>query len=112
MSVAYGSGDLNRKVRFERRPVEQDTAGQLVAAWEHQFSAWARIEQLEGRELVMAQAINTEVTHRVVIRYRPRVDTAMRVVYRERVFNVLSVVDPETEHVWLHVLCSEGPNRG
>ena len=108
MTVSINSGDLNRRILVEWRPTVQGSAGTLESNWEPKFRAWARIDQLSGRELIAAQAIHAETTHRVTLRYRPGVDASMRVVYRDRQFNVLAALDPETAHVALHLYCSEG----
>jgi SPP1 family predicted phage head-tail adaptor len=107
--VSIRAGDLNRRVSFEERlGSKRDTAGQVADQWRHVVTCWAHIEQLSGNELVIAQAINTEITHKVTVRYRTNLTTAMRCVYGSRQFNVLSILDPETAHVALHVMCSEG----
>lgn len=108
MSVSLNSGDLNRRIRIEQRAVQRDTVGQLASPWDPVVTCWARIDQLSGRELVMAQAIHAETTHRIRIRYRPGITAAMRAVYGDRQFNVLGVTDPETAHVALDLFCSEG----
>lgn len=109
---AVRGGDFNRRVTIQQRGAAKDGFGQATQTWTDLLSCWARIEPLSGRELVMAQAQNAEVTHLVEIIYRPTITAAMRVVYQGRIFNVLSVIDPDMAHVSLELLCSEGINKG
>jgi SPP1 family predicted phage head-tail adaptor len=48
----------------------------------------------------------------VVIRYRSGVLPAMRVIYQGRVFDIQSVIDVDTQHRRLALMCSEGLNQG
>lgn len=110
---AVRAGDFNRRITIQQHSSSTpDGFGQASQTWSDLLSCWARIEPLSGRELVLAQAQNAEVTHLVEIFYRPTVTAAMRVVYQGRIFNVLSVIDPDMAHVSLELLCSEGLNKG
>jgi len=112
MAHALRSGELNRRITIQQRDSEQNTFGQQLLTWSDVLICWAGIEQMQGRELEMAQAINAETTHRVTIRYRAGITPAMRVLYQGRVLNVLSVLDIDTAHVALHLMCSGGLNQG
>lgn len=106
------SGDLNRRIAIQQRTTTPDGYGQQTTTWTDVITCWASIEPLNGRELVQAQAVQAETTHQVTILYRSSITAAMRVVYQGRVFNILSVIDPDTSHVALQLLCSEGLNQG
>lgn len=107
-TVQLAAGDLNRQVTVEQRAVTRDTFGQQTTTWTTFCNTWAKIEPLSGRELQLAQAINPETSHMVVIRYRPGVTTAMRVTYQGRHFNILGILDVEMAHVALELTCAEG----
>lgn len=112
MSHNLRAGDLNRRITIQQRSSTPDSYGQQSGAWTDVVTCWAGIEPLTGRELLAAQAVNTENTHQVKLRYRTGITAAMRVVYQGRLFNILSVIDPDTAHVALHLLCSEGLTQG
>ena len=110
--ITLRAGDMNRRITLQARDTAVDSHGQQATTWADVITCWASIEPLDGRELVTAKAINAEVSHRVVVRYRAGVTAAMRAVYQGRFFNILSVTDPDTAHVALHLLCSEGLTQG
>lgn len=112
MTATIDAGALNRRVLIQARSQTKDTVGQRDISWNNVARCWARIEQLQGRELETAQAINAEITHRVVIRYRSGITAAMRVVYQGRFLNIEAPLDIDTDHILLHLMCSEGLNRG
>lgn len=106
------TGDLNRRISIQSRSAALDTFGQRLTTWTDVLVCWAGIDQLVGRELVLGQAVHNEVTHKVTILYRSTVTPQMRVVYWGRNFNIQSVIDPNTAHEFLELMCSEGLNEG
>lgn len=106
------AGSLRRQVMLQTRSPSEDTFGQQTQTWGGDTPVYADIEPLSGRELMAAQAVNTEITHQVVIRYRIGVTPAMRALYQGRVFNILSVIDDQMAHITLTLLCSEGLTTG
>ena len=75
-------------------------------------TVWGAIEPLNGRELFAAQAINSEITARIRIRYRAGVTTAMQIEHEGKTYNILSVIDPELRHMELQLMTSEGLSGG
>lgn len=112
MAHSLRSGELNRRITIQQRATSTDSYGQQATTWADVLSCWAAIEPLDGRELLLAQAINAEVTHRLTVRYRTGITAAMRATYQGRLFNIHAVLDPDTAHVALQLLCSEGLNQG
>jgi SPP1 family predicted phage head-tail adaptor len=106
------AGDLRRQIKIQQRSTAQDTLGQPVLTWTDVCTTWADIQPLSGRELELAQAINAEVNHQVTIRYRTGITAAMRVLYQGRIFNIQAVMDVDTRHKELQLMCSEGLNNG
>lgn len=111
-SVILSPGELNRRVTLQTRTSVQDTYGQAQDTWADWATCWAKIEPLSGNEMISAQAINAELTHKVTIRYRPGVLASMRLLYGGRIFNVGSVIEPQMARVSLELTCGEGLNKG
>lgn len=106
------AGDLRRRISIQRRNTTQDTFGQAIPTWMDVVVCWAGIEPLAGRELVTAQAVNAEITHQVVIRYRTGITPAMRVLYGTRFFNILSILNVDERNRQLTLGASEGLTKG
>ena len=112
-SAAIRTGDLRRRITIQQRSSESpDGFGQASTSWTDVVSTWADIQPMNGRELMSAQAQQSEVTHQVEIRYRTGVLPRMRVVYQSRVFDIQSVIDVGMQHRRLQLQCSEGLNQG
>jgi SPP1 family predicted phage head-tail adaptor len=106
------SGDLRRRITLQRRTTGQDSVGQAATTWQNVATVWASIDPATGREGVIGQALQAEVTHTITIRYRPNVTAAMRAVYQGATYNIECVIDVEQRHVAMTLLCTVGLNEG
>ena len=112
MTYSLDSSTLRRRITVQSRATTIDSFGQQVITWIDMMTCWASIEPLTGKELMAAQAVSAELSHTVTVRYRTAITAAMRVIYQGRVFNIQSATDPDTAHVALQLLCTEGLNQG
>lgn len=67
----------------------------------------ARVEPLEGREMLLAQQTGMQRPHRITMRYRTGMTGAKTLLYEGRVFDIKSIVDPEEKHRELILTCDE-----
>lgn len=100
-------GKLKHRITLKQNNPTQDSEGVMIEAWVDLATIWAAVEPLQGRELLAAQAIAAEVTTRIRIRYRQGITPAMRVLYRDRIFDIQVPIDPEEKHQELQLMCRE-----
>ena len=64
---------------------------------------------LNCRELLLAQQVQADVTHRVMLRYDVWVTPKRRFVWGSRVFHILAVLNPGERHAqtMIEALCVE-----
>ncbi|WP_374711533.1 phage head closure protein [Symbiobacterium terraclitae] len=98
---------FRQRVTLQQHVVGQDEYGQPIDTWQDVATVWAAVEPLRGREYFAAHQVQAEVTTRIRIRYRRGIRPEMRVLYDGRVFNILSVIDPEERHRELQLMCRE-----
>lgn len=86
------AGDLDRRVRFERKTGDDayDSAGS--EAWEEVVTVWAQVQDvLPSRSERLANGINIAARPaRVRIRYRAGIDSGMRMVIGDRVLQIVA----------------------
>jgi SPP1 family predicted phage head-tail adaptor len=89
------SGKLRHTIRFLNPVRVRDSRGNLITELVEGLPTAANVRQLSGRELVQRQAVRSEATWSIEIRYQNGItpDTLLR--YDGRTFNVLAVNDPE-----------------
>lgn len=100
-------GALRHRVTIQQRSTARDSYGQPVDDWPDVATVRAAVEPLNGRELMAAQQINSEITLRVTIRFRPGITSAMRIKYGSRTFDILAPLDQEERHIELWLMCKE-----
>ena len=75
--------------------------------WTTVARPWARIQPVSGREFYEASQSQSEVTHKIDIRYRPGVRTDMRLRLGSRTFEIISAIDWEERHETLLIMAKE-----
>lgn len=101
------AGALRHRVRLEDAVDTRDSGGGLTRVWQLLDVVPASIESEESGEPVEAGSPSSKVRHLVRIRYRTGVTPAMRAVFRDRSFRILSIVDPDQRKKELLLTCIE-----
>ncbi len=101
------AGKLDQRVTVERFTSTVDDWGTPIESWAPLFTCWAAVEPLVGREYIAAQALQSEVTTRIRMRFRPWMTPQDRIVHEGRVYEIESVIDYRSQHRE-HVLMCRG----
>ena len=99
---------LRHRVILQSAAVSADSGGGASTVWSDDATLWASIEPLKGTERLTAQQLESRLTHRVRLRHRIGVTTAMRVKFGARIFNIRAVINPDERNRLLELLCEEG----
>ena len=67
---------------------------------------WASIEPVRSNESVGVSR-DEIITHKVIMRYLSSVDSTHRVIFGSRVFDIVSVINPDEKNERLELLCKE-----
>ncbi|MDN8617870.1 phage head closure protein [Variovorax ginsengisoli] len=116
------AGALRRRVDLQTRAKARDAYGQQSSIWTDSMTGVpADIQSLTGRAREAAQAVYTEVTHLIVLRYSdlladPVKVATMRAVYRNgsvaRYFNIGAAINVDERNREINLYVSEGLNDG
>ena len=109
---------LRHLLTLQHEVQTSDSAGGYSKSWADVASLWAEIvvmggtssvlSKLSGKKYLFAGQIESEITHRILLRYRDGVTSAMRLVFENRVFNIRYVVDSDETRNTLELLVQEG----
>jgi len=111
--MSLDAGLLRHRLQFQSLQSYLDTAGDTVEAWVTDFECWGSVEPLSAREFVASQAVQSQVTARVVVRYRNDVSPTQRIVFRGRFYNIAGMLpDKDSGLEYLTIPVSEGVNPG
>lgn len=100
-------GTLNRYVEIQFPDEVQSASGEPSRTWAFKASVWANIRPMRGSELVNAQQVDAQLSHRITIRYRNDITAKWRICDGDRIFNVESVIDINDRHHMMELVCSE-----
>jgi SPP1 family predicted phage head-tail adaptor len=102
------AGKLKHRITIQQGIITEGELDQQLEEWVDFKSVRCMIKTLQGREYVAASATQSERTYRFVMRYTKGINSFMRIVYDERVFNIDSVINDDEENKTLTVIAKEG----
>jgi len=86
------AGQLRTRITIERPSPEQDGAGQPIESWKPVVTVWADLRTVSGLETIRAGAETAIVKASARIRWRPGLDSSMRVLAGGSVFQITAVL--------------------
>lgn len=93
------SNELRHRVKIQRKSGGRDENNdEIPVQWTDFTEIFAKVTHLSGRDLIAAQAAQTEVIARMKINYRTDIDTNMRVLFKDRIYSITSqpLDDPDS----------------
>lgn len=108
------AGKLRHRVSLQAWAETQDpNTGAIKHDWSEVAKVWASVEPLSAREFIQSSAGQSQISARIVIRYRTGVDATMRIVHRGRLYNIQGVLADKVSGLeYLTLPVSEGVNAG
>jgi SPP1 family predicted phage head-tail adaptor len=104
----YKPAAMKHRVTLQESTITGDSQGGFTESWADTIGLWAQITPLKGWELMRAQQLQTTITHKITIRYRTGITTAMRFLLDgTRILQIKQVIDVDEAHAYLEILCVE-----
>jgi SPP1 family predicted phage head-tail adaptor len=104
---------LRHRLTLQQEARTADGAGGYVRSWNNIGELWAEISSLSNRsvfgyEKLVADQIQSVITHKIIIRYRNNIITDMRLLYESRIFNIRAIKNVNENNEILELLVEEG----
>lgn len=104
------AGMLRNLVSLQSQQTVADGLGGGALNWiPYAVDVPSALQPKAARENVFAKRLETNVTHTLIMRYRTDINTAHRVVYNSRQFQIRGILNLEERSVWLQLALEEGP---
>lgn len=100
-------GELNRRIKILEFVEERDEYGAVDGVWKEIATRWARIEQNGGSEQSDNNQVIARVSTRIIIRYFEILNEKHRIKYKDKLYEINSVIDVDTGHYKMIIDCSE-----
>ena len=95
-------GKLNKRITFQLQDLDLEDED-----WKDIATTWASINPISGKEYYSAETINSDLTHKIRLRYRKGITPDMRVIYNDRIFYIISVINEYEKNTMLQLMCRE-----
>lgn len=100
-------GEFRHVITFQKLGNTQDDYGAPIEQWNNTLTTRAGIYPLSGREFYAAETVNSEVTHKINMRYMTGLTPDMRIKFGDRYFNIISIINFQERNIMLQLLCRE-----
>jgi SPP1 family predicted phage head-tail adaptor len=105
-------GELRHRITIQKKAdvnnqENQDSYGQPKEPWDNVATVWCSINPIVGKEFFAAETVNSEITHKIRIRYRLGITPDMRVKFNDRNFSIQSAINYQERNIELQLMCRE-----
>jgi SPP1 family predicted phage head-tail adaptor len=100
------AGSLRERVTVQQASESRNALGETVLSWATFAERWASVEGVSSRELLQYGQQQIEVSHRVRMRWLSGLTQSMRIVWRGRTLEIVSLFEHgnRSEH---ELVCQE-----
>ena len=108
------AGELRERVTVQSLTYLQDeNTGEIKETWANFGTFWAKFMHLSSREKIQAQAIQSEINARLVLRYNTKtakINSTMRVIHRHQIYKIIGLPIPDNNsgREWLTLELTTG----
>jgi len=100
-------GDLKHSVTLQYSTRVADGMGGFPTTWNDAATVYAAIWPVSAKETVQAMGVAMTITHRIRMRYRANIRSSWRIKYGNKYYNIVSIINPNTDKKWLDILVKE-----
>jgi len=100
-------GDLREKIDIQSVTSTKDSIGSPVQSWNTIATTWAEVRQASGSETFRRQQMQAGATWTIIVRYRSDLRPQMRVLWRNRTFQIRSLENSDMRRRFLELACEE-----
>lgn len=100
-------GELRHRIVLQSKTDTVDSHGQVVQTWATTTTVWGSVQPLTGQELIVANSLQSQISHKVTCRYIGVVTTLQRIQHKGRTFEILSVANTDERNRELIIMAKE-----
>jgi SPP1 family predicted phage head-tail adaptor len=103
-------GKYRHVITIQKQTSERNPYGEITEEWTDIYKTRAGIFPISGKEIFEKQFVESEISHRVHIRYNPTIviNSQMRIIFGDRVFSIVAPpINFQERNDELQILCKE-----
>lgn len=101
------AGKLRHRAAIQYFTETRDSCGDTVKTWATVANRWVEIRPISGKESVNYKAVNSSVTHSIMLRHYDGLTTQHRFYWDSRAFNIDSIMNSEERDEYQVCQCIE-----
>ncbi|EKN68069.1 phage head closure protein [Schinkia azotoformans] len=102
------AGLFRNKIVIQSFSEKKDELGQILKEWTNTYNLWVMIRTIQGTEYIEASATQNQDTTRFVIRFMKNIEPTMRIVYKNKIYNIISVINDDEADKTLTIIAKSG----
>lgn len=111
-SPNFNSGSFRHRITFLKETITVDELMQEITDTQEFAKVWAMIKTVSGREYFSAASTQNENTYRFIIRYKSGLTPDMQIKFKERLFNIESILNDDEKDKTLTIIAKERVSNG
>lgn len=101
------AGELRERVTIMSATETRSRMDEVILTYDTQFATvWASVDGVSAREYLLSGQQQVDISHRVKMRYLPGLSQGMRVLWRGRTLEIISVLERENR-TYHELICQE-----
>jgi SPP1 family predicted phage head-tail adaptor len=100
------AGTLRERVTVQQATESRNRLGESVLEWATFADVWANVQGVSAREFLLAGQQQVELSHRVKMRYLTGLTSKMRLSWRGRTLEIISILEHENRSIH-ELICQE-----
>ncbi|MDO7487041.1 phage head closure protein [Peribacillus frigoritolerans] len=101
------AGHFNKRITIQSNNGGVDADGYPIQGTTNVVSVWAMVKPLSAKDYFEAKATQSERTTRFIIRYRTGIEFDMTILYGQRKFEIVSIINDNEENKTLTIIGTE-----
>lgn len=108
----YNIGKLKKRATLRYYTTVSDGMGGSLATWQDGAQIWCDVTPLSANEILQFGAVNSTITHKVVMRFNNAVTHENKLMLDGRIFSIGSVINAGEEGYITELLAYEEVSHG
>jgi len=101
------AGRLRHVVELQENQPTKNSLNETIDNWVTVATLRAAISTLNGREIMAANAVGAQSTHKIEVRYHPSITAEKRVLFGTRTFDINNVNNVDERNREMILTCQE-----
>lgn len=105
------AGALRHKITIQKKGPDDESSGitTIPGDWEDVATVWGSIRPSKSDEDFTADVRYAKMTHKIRIRHLDGLENEMRIVFKNREFNILGIMNMSERNILQDIIAEEQP---